>query len=121
MPGLADVGRFAMRKKLGLFVLTIALLVLTGIVVSPFFLRQDVTKNTCNLLKAGMTRDEVRAVFGGRPYDTSDNEERWIGYEGCARLIYDDNGHLVWREWDNMPRRNRFPESIGWPVRWPID
>jgi hypothetical protein len=101
----------------GCFALVVIVLACVFVAVSG----QDVSKNTYKQLKAGMSKTEVRATFRGQPFDVHANVERWIGYDGCARLIYDDKGKLVWRDWQIRPYRNRFPESILQPINWPID
>lgn len=88
-----------------------------------FFVTRDtgVTKANYSQLQFGMEKHEVRAIFGGRPYDSHFNQERWIGYDGCVTLTYDEHEKLVWREWESSPYRRRFPDNIWGSIQGAID
>src|SRR5688572_4224424 len=88
--------------------------------------RSSVTRTNYNRLKAYMTTQEVQAVFGGWPYWTEGTagggkREHWVGYDGSVHLTYDEHGKLVWRQWEDLPRRKRFPESFFGSLQWPAD
>ena len=94
---------------------TAALTVWTVLAPSP------VTKANYSRLKAGMTKDEIHAILGA-PYDSHGTDERYIGYEGCVILFFDvERETLVWRQWEESPRRLQFPEKILRSIQWPIN
>jgi hypothetical protein len=107
-----------MNRKLIIGITIAGMLTLVGI---WFFVAPSTTKAGYLSLKAGMTKNEIRAILGN-PYDSIGGVDRHIGYEGCAMLFFDiDKGTLAWREWEELPYRNRFPRSIFQPIQWPID
>jgi hypothetical protein len=86
------------------------------------FWPDTITKTSASRLQHGMTKNEVQAILGA-PYRSvgPHGDEWWIGYEGCLIVHYDEHGKLAWRNWEDLPRRTRFPESFLHPILWPID
>jgi hypothetical protein len=80
-----------------------------------------VTKARCYSMPHGVLKSKVHEVLGS-PYDSWPMQERFIGYDGCATIFFDANGNLAGRNWDELPYRRRFPESIlRGPIQWPVD
>src|SRR5581483_10869205 len=88
----------------------------------PWLLAQQpgVTKANFERIEEGMTRREVEALLGGPPCDDSPSgrnwselhngkltlgwtREVWGGNHGAARLVFNEEGHVVHKHWSDSP------------------
>jgi hypothetical protein len=109
-----------MRRKRWLFLAALAACLIVALAIAAPRPAQ-VTKESCYSMPHGISRSKVHETLG-RPYDSWATQERFIGYDGCATIFFDEKGCLAGRNWDVLPYRRHFPDSIlHGQIQWPMD